>query len=124
MFLKKCRSYLLLLLVLMIRGSLCVPALDVAPPAATPNTIEESDKLLEGSGETGTAPQDGAPTISNETIPPATENSETAVVSTAKINDYPERVRRATEFVRNAIRKYRQLQKLVEASEAVTELSN
>ncbi|XP_044312920.1 uncharacterized protein LOC108036994 [Drosophila rhopaloa] len=79
MFLKKCRSYLLLLLVLMIRGSLCVPALDVAPPAATPNTIEESDKLLEGSGETGTAPQDGAPTISNETIPPATENSETAV---------------------------------------------
>ncbi|KAI8045040.1 uncharacterized protein LOC128252166 [Drosophila gunungcola] len=79
MFPKKCRSQLLLLLVLMVRGSLCLPALDAAPPAATPNTIEESDKLLEGSGAANSAPQDAAPATSNETIPPATENSETAV---------------------------------------------
>ncbi|XP_037730018.1 uncharacterized protein LOC119560572 [Drosophila subpulchrella] len=79
MLLKKCRTHLLLVLVLTIRGSLCVPALDAAPAAVTPNTIDEAENLVEGSGETVTAPQVAAPTIRNETIPASTENSEAAV---------------------------------------------
>ncbi|XP_017000350.2 uncharacterized protein [Drosophila takahashii] len=79
MFLKECRSFLLLVLVLTIRGSLCVPALDAAPPAATPNTVDESDNLVEGSGETVTAPQNAVPTKNNETVPASTENSEAPV---------------------------------------------
>jgi len=87
MLLKKCRTHLLLVLVLSIRGSFCVPAMDAAPAAATSNTVDEADNLVEGSGETVTAPQVAAPTISNETIPASTENSEAAVVSTTYNND-------------------------------------
>jgi len=87
MLLKKCRTHLLLVLVLTIRGSLCVPALDAAPAAATSNAVDEADNLVEGSGETVTAPQVAAPTISNETIPASTENSEGAVVCNTDNND-------------------------------------
>ncbi|XP_022234574.2 uncharacterized protein LOC111082653 [Drosophila obscura] len=74
----KSHSVLLLLLLLTIRGALSVPALDATPPAATPNTIDESDKLLEGSGEI-------APTNnSSETSPQVAESSE---VSSAPDNE-------------------------------------
>ncbi|XP_017076897.2 uncharacterized protein LOC108111807 [Drosophila eugracilis] len=79
LFLKECRSHLLVFLLLLIRGSLCLPALDAAPPAATPNTVEETENLVDGSGEPASAPQESAPTISNETIPPTTETTEAAV---------------------------------------------
>lgn len=80
-YLKDCSFHVLLVLLLMIRGSLCVPALDAAPPAATPNTVEESENLVEGSGEPVVAPTDVVPAASNDTTPPAEGNSEAAVVS-------------------------------------------
>nr|CAL26796.1 CG10035 [Drosophila melanogaster]CAL26805.1 CG10035 [Drosophila melanogaster]CAR93861.1 CG10035-PA [Drosophila melanogaster]CAR93862.1 CG10035-PA [Drosophila melanogaster]CAR93863.1 CG10035-PA [Drosophila melanogaster] len=78
-YLKDCSFHVLLVLLLMIRGSLCVPALDAAPPAATPNTVEESENLVEGSGEPVVAPTDVVPAASNDTTPPAEGNSEAAV---------------------------------------------
>ncbi|XP_016953755.1 uncharacterized protein LOC108027057 [Drosophila biarmipes] len=79
MLLKDCGTHLLLVLVLTIRGSFCVPVLDAAPAAATPNTVDEADNLVEGSGETVTAPQAAAPSTNNETIPASADNSEAAV---------------------------------------------
>ncbi|XP_017041209.1 uncharacterized protein LOC108088071 [Drosophila ficusphila] len=79
MFLKECRSHLLLLLLLMIKGSRCVPALDASPQVATPNTIEESDNLVEGSGEPASSSTSSTPSANNETSSLGTETNEPAV---------------------------------------------
>ncbi|KAH8306475.1 hypothetical protein KR018_012420 [Drosophila ironensis] len=75
---KRCQFSLLLLLLLIVDGTLSVPALDASPPAATPNTIDESDKLPEGSGEptSNGSTQDAALTNSKETIAQVAEPSE------------------------------------------------
>ncbi|XP_001358023.4 uncharacterized protein [Drosophila pseudoobscura] len=72
----QCPNHSVLLLLLMIRGALSVPALDATPPAATPNTIDESDKLPEGRPIQGEIPLPNSNTKSNETSPQVSESSE------------------------------------------------
>ncbi|XP_070143366.1 uncharacterized protein [Drosophila kikkawai] len=79
MSLRQCRSYLLLLLLLTIHGAFSVPALDNPPPAATPNTIEESDKLPESGEPSVASSQDAILTSGNDTSTQATDTSDKTV---------------------------------------------
>ncbi|KAH8247088.1 hypothetical protein KR032_008746, partial [Drosophila birchii] len=75
MSLTQCRSHLILLLLLMIRGSLSVPALDNPPPAATPNTIEELDKLPESGEPSIASSQDAILAGGNDTSTQVTSDT-------------------------------------------------
>nr|CBE66569.1 CG10035-PA [Drosophila ananassae] len=71
---KRCQFQVLLLLLLVVHEGFAVPALDSSPSAATPNTIEESDKLPEGSGEAAT--NDAALTSTKDKVIQEPESSE------------------------------------------------
>nr|CBE66570.1 CG10035-PA [Drosophila ananassae] len=71
---KRCQFQALLLLLLVVHEGFAVPALDSSPSAATPNTIEESDKLPEGSGEAAT--NDAALTSTKDKVIQEPESSE------------------------------------------------
>ncbi|KAH8383412.1 hypothetical protein KR009_008476, partial [Drosophila setifemur] len=76
-----CKFHLLLLLVLLVHGVFSIPALDATPTADTPNTIEESDKLPDGSGESSSngVPQDSALANTKEPKPQSPEAAESSV---------------------------------------------
>lgn len=74
------RFQVLLLVLLVVHEGFGVPALDSSPSAATPNTIEESDKLPEGSGEAAT--NDAALTSTKEKVIQDPESSEASTVWT------------------------------------------
>ncbi|KAH8236713.1 hypothetical protein KR026_008905, partial [Drosophila bipectinata] len=73
---KRCHFHLLLLLLLVVHEGFGVPALDSSPSASTPNTIEESDKLPEGSGEASA--NDAALTSSKDKATQEPESSESS----------------------------------------------
>ncbi|BFF92705.1 uncharacterized protein DMAD_10705 [Drosophila madeirensis] len=77
----QCKSHSVLLLLLMIRGALSVPALDATPAAATPNTIDESDKTAEGRPPQGEAP------LSNNSNETSSQVAESSAVSSAPDNE-------------------------------------
>lgn len=79
---KRCQFQVLLLLLLVVHEGFAVPALDSSPSAATPNTIEESDKLPEGSGEAAT--NDAALTSTKDKVIQEPESSEASTVRPEK----------------------------------------
>nr|CBE67052.1 CG10035-PA [Drosophila phaeopleura] len=71
---KRCQFQVLMLVLLVVHEGFGVPALDSSASAATPNTIEESDKLPEGSGEAAT--HDAALASTKEKVIQEPESSE------------------------------------------------